>query len=148
MVNEYRPTSGRFRPAEPSSLDWKARTALTSLGKIPAQDASNDELKPARPTNHAHDLAPLLCYACLTAMLPSSTGAIGGAVITHNEADNGVRLPFWVSDRVSARLGLDQIGSVQEDHRHQEEEIPGGREMSLQEMKAAVNEFLIDDDEE
>lgn len=81
-------------------------------------------------------------------MLPSSTGAIGGAVITHNEADNGVRLPFWVSDRVSARLGLDQIGSVQEDHRHQEEEIPGGREMSLQEMKAAVNEFLIDDDEE
>jgi hypothetical protein len=127
-------------------LDWKARTALTSLGKLPPSEAESTPADKQKPTNHAHDLAPLLCYACLTAMLPSSTGVIGGAVHSSSEAAQGVRLPFWVSDRVSARLGLDQINSIEEDHRHSE--ATGGREMSMQEMRAAVDEFLIDDDEE
>lgn len=101
----------------------------------------------ARPTaNHAHDLAPLLCYACLTAMLPSSTGVIGGVVQSSADTAQGVRLPFWVSDRVSTRLRLDRIYSIEEDHQHRE--AAGAREMSMQEMRAAVDEFLIDDDEE
>lgn len=79
-------------------------------------------------------------------MLPSSTGVIGGVVHSSSDTAQGVRLPFWVSDRVSARLGLDQINSIEEDHQHAE--ATSGREMSMQEMRAAVNEFLIDDDEE
>ncbi|KAJ9125174.1 hypothetical protein QFC22_000128 [Naganishia vaughanmartiniae] len=140
-------------PAEPSSLDWKARTALTSLGKIPAIAPTGNTIEaPAnRKANHAHDLAPLLCYACLTAMSPSSTGVIGGAVSQNtpsNAGEHGVGLPFWVSDRVSARLGLNRVGDIQEDHLHPDESRVGGRELSMQEMKAAVDEFLIQDDED
>jgi hypothetical protein len=79
-------------------------------------------------------------------MLPSSTGVIGGAVHSSSDAAQGVRLPFWVSDRVSARLGLDQINSIEEDHQHSG--VAGGKALSMQEMRAAVDEFLIDDDEE
>ncbi|KAJ9108819.1 hypothetical protein QFC21_000139 [Naganishia friedmannii] len=138
-------------PAEPSSLDWKARTALTSLGKIldtiPTEGSLDSSVN--RKPNHAHDLAPLLCYACLTAMSPSSTGVIGGAVsqtTTSSSGDHGVGLPFWVSDRVSARLGLNRVDDIQEDHQHPDESRVGGRELSMQEMKAAVAEFLIQDD--
>ncbi|KAJ9093138.1 hypothetical protein QFC19_008481 [Naganishia cerealis] len=141
-------------PAEPSSLDWKARTALTSLGKIPnatsAIGASVAHL-PSRGENHAHDLAPLLCYACLTAMSPSSTGVIGGVVsqnIPSTLGEQGVSLPYWVSDRVSARLGLDRVSDIQEDHQHSDGSRVGPRELSMQEMKAAVDEFLIQDDDD
>lgn len=82
-------------------------------------------------------------------MLPSSTGVIGGAVTSASgSTEHGVRLPFWVSDRVSARLGLDRVSGIQEDHQHREEGASGGREMSMQEMRAAVDEFLLDDDDE
>ncbi|GHJ85675.1 hypothetical protein NliqN6_2077 [Naganishia liquefaciens] len=140
-------------PAEPSSLEWKARTALTSLGKLPdtgAPSADDDDDVPQTTAHPAHGLAPLLCYACLTAMLPSSTGVVGGVVQSSSAetaaARGGVRLPLWVSDRVSARLGWDTIDRIQEDHEHRD--AAGAKRMSMQEMRAAVDDFLINDDEE
>lgn len=83
-------------------------------------------------------------------MSPSSTGIIGGAGsqnTTSSSEERGVALPFWVSDRVSARLGLNRAGDIEEDHEHPGETRAGGRQLSMQEMKAAVDEFLIQDDE-
>jgi hypothetical protein len=84
-------------------------------------------------------------------MSPSSTGVIGGAVSqtqTASSGEHGVGLPFWVSDRVAGRLGLNIVADMQEDHQHPDDSRAGGRELSMQEMKAAVDEFLIRDEDD
>lgn len=75
------------RPVDPSAIGWKARTGLTSLSKTPAEEAE--------PTSKEDDhiqLAPQLCYACLTTLTP--------AINRRDTSQDAVELPIWMSERV------------------------------------------------
>ncbi|ORX34106.1 hypothetical protein BD324DRAFT_594457 [Kockovaella imperatae] len=70
-------------PKEQDPLEWKSKTSLTSLR--PALTSTEDE-ESAR-----FDLAPHLCYGCLTTLTASASkkGAPQSAI-----------LPQWISDRI------------------------------------------------
>lgn len=79
------------RPVDPSALEWKSRTALTSLRKSLGEDNAEE-----RGSGESEGLAPLLCYACLTTFTPAVSrrnGNVGGPVA----------LPFWIGERVAQR---------------------------------------------
>ena len=62
---------------DPSAIEWKKRTALTSLsdnGSVSSIRLAEIEQMESKP-NGKHSsakLAPLLCYACLTTMTPTN----------------------------------------------------------------------------
>ena len=82
-----------IRPVDPSAIDWKARTGLTSLGKA----AENEEQ--ATSESDSVSLANQLCYACLTTLTPT---------INRKPASTDmVELPLWVGQRV--QVGRDEM---------------------------------------
>ena len=77
------------RPVDPSALEWKSRTALTSLSKTSSADVMEMGKTEAA-------MAPLLCYACLTTFTPS--------LPRRNEIPRDpVLLPRWISEGVEWR---------------------------------------------
>ncbi|RSH92739.1 hypothetical protein EHS25_008185 [Saitozyma podzolica] len=82
-------------PAEPSAQAWKSRTALTSL---PGRTKSIESAVPDSTDDHSGsvELAPMLCYSCLTTFTPSST---------RKGTDKGqpAYLPQWVAESVRKR---------------------------------------------
>ncbi|WVQ85594.1 hypothetical protein IAT38_007760 [Cryptococcus sp. DSM 104549] len=103
-------------PVDPSALDWKSRTALTSLPtKTPPP--------PPRPAEHTTSLAPLLCYSCLTTFTPQTV-----VVRTEETVAEPVGMPLWVGEGVGRRLG------------------GVGRPVGRKEMRGEIAEFLIDDE--
>lgn len=136
-------------PEEPSSLEWKARTALTSLGKPDPSSSPSTNADPAtapdpeeavRRTMHdgsvrstdqlpgTEGLAGKMCYACLTAFSNASPGTARSASRSDLEQVQ-VELPYWVRERV--RSGH-----------------PAREGMGREEMKEVIGEFLIEDEEE
>jgi hypothetical protein len=135
-------------PEEPSSLEWKARTALTSLGKPDPSSSPSTNADPTtapdpeeavRRTMHhgshrstarppgTEGLAGKMCYACLTAFSNASTGTTRS--VTRSDLEQvQVELPYWVRERV--RSGY-----------------PAQEGMARGGMKEVIGEFLIEDEE-
>ena len=81
------------RPVDPSALEWKARTGLVSLGKPPPHSVKEGVVRDEPGGHGMVELAPQLCYSCLTTMTP----------MAHRKdpvADN-VELPLWVGQKVA-----------------------------------------------
>lgn len=76
------------RPVDASAIDWKARSALTSL------PGKGDGVAPVPSPD---PLAPLLCYACLTMFTPLT------AAQKDRPTAKPVPLPLWVGARVQER---------------------------------------------
>ncbi len=126
-----------IRPSEPSSIAWKARTALTALPRLQAE---SDKL----PLPIKEDaLTESLCYACLTALEPALARTDGDA----STPIMSLELPQWVHDRIH----LHQVGALGEADDEMEGHLigshTGGEEMSRERMKEVVGEFLIDEEE-
>lgn len=81
------------RPVDPSAIDWKARTGLTSLGK-----AAESEEQASSESDRV-SLANQLCYACLTTLTPTINRKPASA--------DTVELPLWVGQRV--QVGRDEM---------------------------------------
>ncbi|KAL7422824.1 Cytoplasmic tRNA 2-thiolation protein 2 [Cryptotrichosporon argae] len=89
-------------PVDDSALDWKARSALTSLDPDPKPD-SDSVINPPDSSAYAMSagrapphLAPLLCYACLTAL-------------TLDKPPRPVPLPLFVGGNVARRVGASEM---------------------------------------
>ena len=144
-------------PEEPSALEWKARTALTSLGRPEAGSARADPSEQAFKADEAvkltmhssqdnatpnsnqadelYSLAEQMCYACLTAFSNGTSGL-------KKKGDDGsetfeVELPYWVTQRMRG------YG----EHEEQGELVMTG-EMDRDAMKASIGEFLLADEDE
>lgn len=81
------------RPVDPSALEWKARTGLISLRKAAPDGVKDGVVGGERGEHSMVELAPQLCYSCLTTMTP----------MAHRKdpvADN-VELPLWVGQKVA-----------------------------------------------
>ncbi|WWD18150.1 hypothetical protein CI109_102599 [Kwoniella shandongensis] len=81
-------------PVDPSALEWKSRSALTSL-----PTKTNPVASPSAGENTT-PLAPLLCYACLTTFTPPTVNARTAS--TQNEP---VPLPLWIGENVARQQG-------------------------------------------
>ncbi|KAK8865669.1 hypothetical protein IAR55_000814 [Kwoniella newhampshirensis] len=79
-------------PVDPSALEWKSRSALTSLLTKTNPPSLSD------PKDSSTPLAPLLCYACLTTFTPST-------VASRTNKNEPVPLPFWIAENVARRHG-------------------------------------------
>lgn len=104
---------------DPSALQWKAQSALTSLPGRGPQDSVSAGSGVASTSAH---LAPLLCYSCLTTFTPLS------AAQRDRLSTDAAPLPLWIGERVDERLGRDKPRAVTEE-----------------EMRAQVQQFLIDE---
>ncbi|WVR05630.1 hypothetical protein IAU60_002652 [Kwoniella sp. DSM 27419] len=107
-------------PVEPSALEWKSRTGLTSLAS--KETSTEEPPQGPDPTVARGDpivtLAPLLCYGCLTTF--TSTTVVPRAV--KGEAEP-VRLPVWIEKAVSGR-----------------------REVQREQMRSQIGDFLLDEE--
>ncbi|WRT65908.1 uncharacterized protein IL334_002859 [Kwoniella shivajii] len=80
-------------PVDPHALQWKSRTALTSLPtKTIADISSPDDEKNEK-------LATLLCYACLTTFTPPTV--VAKALRSDTEP---VQLPYWIGENVRRKV--------------------------------------------
>ncbi|OCF56639.1 hypothetical protein L486_05493 [Kwoniella mangroviensis CBS 10435] len=80
-------------PVDPNALEWKSRTALTSLPTktLPSEDITSDG-------EGRESLATMLCYACLTTFTPPTV--VSKASRTEVVP---VQLPYWVGGNVRDR---------------------------------------------
>ncbi|WVF70665.1 hypothetical protein IAT40_005458 [Kwoniella sp. CBS 6097] len=128
-------------PVDPSALEWKSRTALTSLpdkalpppAAPPSTDPDNDT-PPAQSSqsledsNSSHDhLASLLCYGCLTTFTPPTVVSKVAKV----QQAKPVELPIWISENIARARSAS-----------------AGQQVSRGEMKEHIGEFFLDDQEE
>ncbi|ODO11853.1 hypothetical protein I350_00637 [Cryptococcus amylolentus CBS 6273] len=105
-------------PIDPSALEWKSRTGLTSLPtKLNPMPAST-------PSTPEATLAPLLCYSCLTTFTPPTV--VSKARLAEEGNVENVALPLWIREGVERRNG----GGAG---------MPVGREA----MKEQIKDFLI-----
>ncbi|WWC88104.1 uncharacterized protein L201_003008 [Kwoniella dendrophila CBS 6074] len=101
-------------PVDPNALEWKSRTALTSLStKIIPEDLVSKDVK---DEENKDKLATLLCYACLTTFTPPTVVS----KVARDEV-SPIQLPYYVSNNAQYRKTV-------------------GRE----EMKDQIKDFLID----
>ncbi|OCF31919.1 hypothetical protein I317_00752 [Kwoniella heveanensis CBS 569] len=125
-------------PVDPSALQWKSRTALTSLpnkilpGSTAPVSAPADRADGVTRSHHMieaqpwtgdgpHDnLAPLLCYGCLTTFTPPTV--VSKAVKAEAKP---VELPIWISDNIARAR----------------------KEVGRGEMRQQIGEFLLDGQE-
>ncbi|WVQ97042.1 hypothetical protein IAU59_004152 [Kwoniella sp. CBS 9459] len=141
-------------PVDPSALEWKSRTALTSLPSktVPSSGSTltsispspNSSLTPEASANSdgsllgpgpasASALAPLLCYGCLTTFTPPTVGS-KLAKAEAAAAAKPVQLPIWISENIRVRTPTSG---------------PAARkEVSRDEMRDTIGEYLINDDQE
>ncbi|OBZ72543.1 Cytoplasmic tRNA 2-thiolation protein 2 [Grifola frondosa] len=115
------------RPAQAGVQLWKARTAI----REPVFQDTPDRGEPDAPLNSPPSLAPHLCYAC-HATLTSRRG-------TSRVEQPSVPLPVWTS--VSPILEMEYARG-----KGTALPPPGMARMAEQEMKAVVQEFLLDDE--
>ncbi|ORY24687.1 hypothetical protein BCR39DRAFT_317561 [Naematelia encephala] len=78
-------------PLEPSALDWKSRTALTSLSASTVTVPKN-----RKGDGKGLGLANMLCYACLTTLSRSPIAKHSPSLL----GQGSVPLPLWVSAHV------------------------------------------------
>ncbi|WVQ71062.1 hypothetical protein IAR50_000587 [Cryptococcus sp. DSM 104548] len=107
-------------PIDPSALEWKSRTGLTSL-----PTKSNPTPPSTIPAPEA-TLAPLLCYSCLTTFTPPTV--VSKARLAEEGSGENVVLPLWITEGVERRIGGGAGGLV-------------GREA----MREEIKDFLIDE---
>ena len=143
-------------PEEPSALEWKARTALTSLGQAnkalvasaegPSKQAEKADEAVKRTMHQGQEettinsdertevtsLAEQMCYACLTAFSNGTSGLRKKGDDPDGERFE-VELPYWVTRRVQGEISG---------------EVMATGEMKRDDMKAVVGEFLLDEDED
>lgn len=90
---------------DPSALEWKSRTALTSLS------TKAQPITISKEQQHQHGetetLAPFLCYSCLTTLTPPTVVSKAKtrtqmAVLDVN-GDEPILLPVWVTECVKRR---------------------------------------------
>lgn len=90
---------------DPLALEWKSRTALTSLStKTEPTTISKDQ---QHLYGETEALAPLLCYSCLTTLTPPTVvskaktrAQMAGLDVN---GDEPVLLPVWVNEGVKRR---------------------------------------------
>lgn len=99
------------RPAQSSALEWKSRTALTSLDQPAANGAeapgSDHQADPSDPAS----LAEYLCYSCLTMFTPSSN-AKARRNPANTTVDGIVPLPDFISQGYVRRSKLDPRSQI------------------------------------
>jgi hypothetical protein len=86
------------RPVDPSPLKWKSDTALTSLpnkilGGLVSLGRQDEGGESITAGGEVSNLAPLLCYGCLTTLSVSQPAS-------KDERSIPVHLPLWVRGHV------------------------------------------------
>ncbi|WWC68416.1 uncharacterized protein I206_102343 [Kwoniella pini CBS 10737] len=105
-------------PVDPNALEWKSRTALTSLPSKANVETVVSEIDQGLDEGKQGRLATLLCYACLTTFTPPT---VVSKVI--REEATPVQLPIWV-----------------------EQNLNGRHEMGRNEMRDEIKDFLISEE--
>lgn len=145
-------------PEEPSSLQWKARTALTSLGRMPIDGSSASKASTTssqtdpHPQPHVPDpgqailetmrgtqmtspheaqstsLASRLCYACLTAFSNGTAGLKPLTSAANQDGTSGLQVELPYWVLERTRVGKRATA------------------MGMTEMREAIEDCLLDDD--
>lgn len=136
------------RPYTPGVLEWKARISIRSLDPIDGTSTTAPPLQlpklqdmqdaPPKPT-----LALQLCYAChthLTSRTPRPRESAKGLNLST------VVLPMWTSASLAnTAASKGQNGSNENESRGGGDEVWRTQKMDREEMRGAVEAFLLDD---
>lgn len=122
------------RPAQEGVQEWKARIAIRSRNELGAAD-------PARPSATAHTLAPYLCYVCHTTLTSKGTRALPILYPSIANSSATITVPSWTS----SHMRENQVLSVEGDATAEEPVLVSHRKMGQEELRQALDGFILDD---